>query len=66
MFVQRCTSCAGINFRKYHLKKKNIIGVPTKNTTLCMPHDKAILIKNGEKAVMVDEINHYSTIAEIG
>ncbi len=34
----------------------------TPETILCMPHDKAILMTNGEKAVMVDKIKPYSTV----
>lgn len=34
----------------------------TPETILCMPHDKAILMTNGEKAVMVNKIKPYSTV----
>lgn len=36
----------------------------TPEAILCMPHDKAILMTNGEKAVMVDKIKPYSTVAQ--
>lgn len=34
----------------------------TADSVLCMPRDKAMLIRNGEKAVIVDKIKPYSTI----
>ncbi len=38
----------------------------TPESILCMPHDKAMLITNGEKAVMVDKIKPYSTVSKAG
>ncbi len=36
----------------------------TADSVLCLPRDKAILIRNGEKAVTVDKIKPYSTVVE--
>ena len=36
----------------------------TPEAILCMPHDKAILMTSGEKAVMVNKIKPYSTVSQ--